>query len=288
MSLFYFLVAENVYSFGPLQIFEKAESRLLLSDNKATPRSSSSGKSQLQLQPQLQPQPQLQLQPQVYLQLQQTNSDIMRLTNDGKFKCLITLTFKDTDSVFFIEPSYLELEESETAEVRIWAFPALVQQYNNTIIASIALNPNPLLFPISCYGSSPDLLFDGSWTENLQITEAALAVCVDKKSIKELESKISLYKECSTIDFGRILIGKSDVRTIDLRNTSSLMVAWEILLNDFTDSPYLNINPLRGIIAVNGAQSVTLLFTSSTPYMLAGKFTVRYSDIEGGLSVPAR
>ena len=297
-SISNYSVAENIYTFGPLHIFEKAESRLPMSDIKATPRSSLSGKSQSQLQLQvapqqqlqlqLQPQPQPLIQSQQQLQLQQTNSDVMRLTNDGKFKCLITLTFKENDGIFFIEPSYLELEEGETFEVRIWAFPTHVQVYNNTIIASIALNPNPLLFAISCYGSSPDVQFNGSWNENLLITETALAVCVDKKIIKELESKISLYKECSTIDFGRILIGKSDVRTFDIRNTSSLMVAWEISLSDFTDSPYLNISPLKGIIAVNCSQSVTLSFTSSIPYMLAGKFTVRYSDIEGGLSVPSR
>lgn len=291
---FSFSVAENIYSFGPLHIFEKAESRLPISDIKATPRSSLSGKSQSHLQLQVVPQNQLQLQSQPLiqtqqqLQLQQTNSDVMRLTNDGKFKCLITLTFKENDGIFFIEPSYLELEEGETFEVRIWAFPTHVQVYNNTIIATIALNPNPLSFAISCYGSSPDVQFDGSWNENIQITETALAVCVDKKIMKELESKISLYKECSTIDFGRILIGKSDVRTFDIRNTSSLMVAWEISLNDFTDSPYFTITPLKGIIAVNCSQSVTLSFTSSIPYMLAGKFTVRYSDIEGGLSVPTR
>jgi hypothetical protein len=270
---FSFSVAENIYSFGPLHIFEKAESRLLISDNNTTLGPAlTDGKNNAQLQ----------------LQLQQSNSDIMRLTNDGRFKCSITLTFQDSDNIFFIDPTHVELEENETAEVRVWAFPTQVQEYKNTIIATISLNPNPLFFPISCYGSSPEVQFDGSWTENLQITESALAVCVDKKSIKELESKISLYKECSTIDFGRILIGKSDVRTFEIRNTSSLMVAWEIILNDFTESLYLNITPLKGIIAVNCSQSVTLSFSSSMPCMLVGKFSVRYSDIEGGLEVPAR
>ena len=270
-------MAENIYSFGPLHIFEKAESRLFISDNNTTLGPAlTGGKSNAQLQLQLQ------------LQLQQSNSDIMRLTNDGKFKCSITLTFQDSDTIFFLDPTHVELEENETAEVRVWAFPTQVQEYRNTIIATISLNPNPLFFPISCNGSSPEVQFDGSWTENLQITESALSACVDKKSIKELESKITLYKECSTIDFGRILIGRSDVRTFDIRNTSSLMVAWEMVLNDFTDSPYLSITPLKGIIAVNCSQSVTLSFTSSVPYMLLGKFIVRYSDIEGGLGVPAR
>ena len=221
-------------------------------------------------------------------QLVLTNCDTMRLTNDGKFKCSAKMSFKTQDSVFFMDPLSVDLEEGETVDIKIWAFPTAVQEFKNTIIATIPLNPVPLEFPISCHGTSPTLNFDGPWTETLQIAESALAGCTEKKAIKEAESRIAYLKESSTLDFGRILIGKTDIRVFTIRNTSILPVAWEVMLGDFSTSPHLTISPLKGVIAVNGSETITLTFSCPTPLMLAGRFSVRYSDTEGGLSSAQR
>ena len=260
------LVAENVYSFGPLQIFKKAEWRNAAPKSGASEEDSASQNTQLLL----------------------SNWDTMRLTNDGKFKCTVFLTLKEPDTVFFVDPPVVELEEGETADVKIWAFPNAVKEFTNTVIATIPLNPIPLEFPISCHGSSPTVTFDGPWTETLQIAESALAACTEKKLLKDLESKVQGLKESATLDFGRILIGKTDDRIFVIRNTSTLPVAWEVLPGDFLESPNLTISPSKGVLPVNGTQSVTLSFTSPTPLMLAGKFSIRYSDTEGGLATTTR
>jgi hypothetical protein len=257
-------VAENVYSFGPLQIFKKPEWRNIIPKPGGSVEENST--SQLVL----------------------TNIDTMRLTNDGRFKCSAKMSFKIPDSIFFIDPLLVDLEEGETVDIKIWAFPSAVQEFTNTIIVTIPLNPVPLEFPISCHGTSPTLNFDGPWTETLQIAESALAGCTEKKAIKEAESRIAFLRESSTLDFGRILIGKTDIRVFTMRNMSILPVAWEVVPGDFSTSPHLTISPLKGVIAVNGSETVTLTFSSTTPLMLAGKFSVRYSDTEGGLSSTQR
>jgi hypothetical protein len=257
-------VAENIYSFGPLQIFKKSEWRNAIPKPGGSVDENST--SHLVL----------------------TNCDTMRLTNDGRFKCSAKMSFKHPDSVFFMDPLSVDLEEGETVDIKIWAFPSAVQEFTNTIIATIPLNPVPLEFPISCHGTSPTLNFDGPWTETLQIAESALAGCTEKKALKEAESRIAYLKESSTLDFGRILIGKTDIRVFTIRNTSLLPVAWEVVLGDFSTSPHLTISPLKGVIAVNGSETVTLTFSSTAPLMLAGKFSVRYSDTEGGLSLAQR
>jgi hypothetical protein len=105
------------------------------------------------------------------IQLIQSNGDIMRLTNDGKFKCTVNLTFKESDSIFFIDPSTIDLEEGETQDIKIWAFPTGLQEFKNTIIATVPLNPVPLEFNISCLGVEPGVSMDGPWTEILlQVT----------------------------------------------------------------------------------------------------------------------
>jgi hypothetical protein len=101
------------------------------------------------------------------IQLIQSNGDIMRLTNDGKFKCTVNLAFKESDTIFFIDPSTVDLEEGETQDVKIYAFPTALQEFKNTIIATIPLNPVPLEFNISCLGVEPTVSMDGPWTEIL-------------------------------------------------------------------------------------------------------------------------
>ena len=202
-------MAENFYSFGPLQIFKKAEWRNLI------PKTGNSEEENNNLQ------------------LIQTNTDIMRLTNDGKFSLTVNLSMKDIDQIFYFEPQSIELEEGETKEIKIWAFPTSISEFTNTIIASIPLNPVPVEFPVSCYGVSPTIFIDGPWTEAILQAEFAVENCQDKKNLKDLQLKLQNLKENSVLDFGRILIGKSDIRVFTIRNTSSLPVGWEINLGEY-------------------------------------------------------
>lgn len=212
----------------------------------------------------------------------------MRLTNDGKFALTLHLTFKDVDTIFYLDSNLIELDEGETKEIKIWAFPNATQEFTNTIIGTIPLNPTPLEFPISCFGVTPTVVMEGPWTDAILQTELQLEKCSEKKQLKELQTKLLTLKEIFVIDFDRILIGKSDNREFTIRNTSLLPILYEINLGDFTDSQYLIIAPISGTLPVNGEQVVTLSFTSPTPHMLSGNFSVKYSDIEGGLQIPAR
>ena len=212
----------------------------------------------------------------------------MRLTNDGKFPLTVQLNFKENDSIFYLDPNSLELEEGETKEIKIWAFPTAVQEFRNTIIASIPLNPIPLEFVISCFGVNPTVDIEGPWTDAILQLESQLEKCTEKKQIKELQTKLASVKEMPLLDFDRILIGKSDKREFTIKNTNSLPVIWEVNLNDFIDSQYLTISPVSGVLAVNEVQIVTLSFTSALPYMLSGIFHLKFSDTEGGLLIPAR
>ena len=110
--------------------------------------------------------------------------------------------------------------------------------------------------------------------------EEAVAQCTDKKLIKDLELKLAALKEALTLDFDRILIGKTDTRSFTIKNTCLLPVAWEIDLGDFTDSPNITIEPMSGLLPINTTLPIVISFTSPDPLMLSGKFSLRYSDHE--------
>ena len=93
-----FCTAENCYSFGPLQLFKKAAWRLFAPGSRpstpvvpaASPPAKAAKKGVAPVEPPapaLTPEQELQM----YKLVLQTNSDVMRLTNDGKFKCTVAL-----------------------------------------------------------------------------------------------------------------------------------------------------------------------------------------------------
>ena len=71
----------------------------------------------------------------------------------------------------------VDLEEGETKDVNIWAFPEAVREYTNKITMTVStpgcVNPSPIEFPIACYGVEPTVTFEGPWVEAI----AAAEVC---------------------------------------------------------------------------------------------------------------
>ena len=118
-----------------------------------------------------------------YNLVKNTNSDIMRLTNTGKYPCKVELGFEkreeDIKDVFLVEPFEVNLEEGETKEVKIWAFPPVPsQRYQNTLVACVSNNPRPLRFNMECSGVEPSIVLKGPWLEALAEAEAAAAAFV--------------------------------------------------------------------------------------------------------------
>jgi len=256
-----FVIAENFYSFGPLNLFKKPEWKK---------EGDVSEVDKLLLQ-----------------QIESTNMDTLRFTNTGLYKCELDLGFltKDEGSrdIFKVEPSNLQLEEGETKEVKLWALPKEVKEYNNDLVVSLTNNPAPTVFPIKCWGVEAKIDFSGQWNEGIEKAEQALAANTDKKLIKDLEIKLATLKEALTIDFERILLNKSETRSFTIKNTTLLPIQWEIDLGDFKDSENITIAPMSGVLPIHTVEPVLITFTSPTPLMLTGKFSFRYSDNEGGL-----
>ncbi|CAH1779299.1 unnamed protein product [Owenia fusiformis] len=94
---------------------------------------------------------------------------------------------------YLLEPSNLILKPGEEGELLIWAYPKTPGRYEDSIVCCIRENPEPIIFNISCDGVRPEL---------------------------ELDKKV--------LHFDKVLLHRKDTKTIYLRNSTLLPVAWKI------------------------------------------------------------
>jgi len=115
-----------------------------------------------------------------------TNSEVLRMTNSGKFPALLDFSFEDSDcltdapiqldtkgkplpvqdkqaDVYFVEPKELELAVGETKEVRVWAFPNTAELHSDVLVICVQDNPEPIRFYMTSLGVLPHLELQGPW-----------------------------------------------------------------------------------------------------------------------------
>eukprot|EP01041_Mallomonas_annulata_P003640 gene3640-7257_t len=266
-----FITSENFFSFGPSLIFKQAEWRLPLAED-ASPED------------------------RTRQDVVQANLEVIHLTNIGHYKCTVDLGFEDDaeelKGIFVVEPPTFELEEGETQDVKLWAFPTQSKDYKNNLIACVSNNPNPVTFDVRCCGVEPEVILAGPWDEVNAAAEKELAdkraEKTDAKKLKELEAKVQAMLASPVIDFDRMLLGKVEVRTIEAKNTSLLPVAWVVDLGEFKDSDTVTIFPLSGLLSPGATVTISLSVTANAACIIGGKFSFKYSDAEGGLLATER
>lgn len=254
-----FVLSDNLYSFGPLLVYKKAERRGI----------------------------------EASLPAYSSNFDLVRLTNAGKYPAVVELSVDESadessKGVFVLDTSLVSLEEGESKDVKLWAFPTSAKSFSSTLVACIQNNPAPVVFDLRCVGVVPVVEFDGPWADSYEQLQISIDACKDKKLLKDLELKLSALKEYMCLDFDRILVAKSDLRSFTVRNTSLLGVAWELDKGDFRDSSVVSFSKVQGHLDAGGSCVVTVTFESPDVAILAGKFNIKYSDLDQGLLVPAR
>ena len=74
------------------------------------------------------------------------------MSNNGPFATTINLDFGREDTVFSVDEEVMELEPGETKDLAVWAFPTEVGEVKDTLYASVAQNPEPYAFALTCTG----------------------------------------------------------------------------------------------------------------------------------------
>ena len=103
----------------------------------------------------------------------------------------------DAGPVFFLRETTMTLEPDETKDLYLSAFPDMNGLFDENLICTITNNPEPVQFPISCIGSTP-------------------AVALSSQ----------------TVEFQRLLMGRSDTKVVQIASRSALPQRWSIVQAD--------------------------------------------------------
>ena len=115
----------------------------------------------------------------------------------------------------------------------------------DTLYASVAQNPEPYAFALTCTGVEPLVEMEGPWS--------------DADGVSEEESSVLL-------DFDRLLLGRSETREFVLKNTSLCAVAWKLDLSQLEEfDRELRVTPTEGVMKIHGAQRIVVSFTAVEP-----------------------
>ena len=213
-----FVQAENLFEFGPLLIKKDAEKR-------EDPT------------------------------VQQVNSTIFQITNNGKYPVEASYTLKSTlspeeggqegKSPFIIEPSEETIEVDETKSLRVYAFPDEAKLYTDQVVILIKDNPNPVCLPIQCLGAKP-----------------------------------SVSTSHDTVLFERALLGKTLTKTLTLTNTCPLKVKWRLTKTDALPEEF-EVKPISGTLLPFREEPIDITFKSITQKKFLENITLEVEDVEG-------
>lgn len=134
------------------------------------------------------------------------NMEVFHIMNTSPLEADISFCFL-TDSkgeTFLLEPPNAILKPNESTIITVWAYPKGPGRFEDAVVCCIRENPEPVVFKIACDGFRPEL---------------------------ELDKK--------QLHFDKVLLHRKDTKTLYLRNSTHLPVAWRLsglenLGDDFT------------------------------------------------------
>lgn len=126
------------------------------------------------------------------------NSEILRISNNGKFISNISFALKshmsDNKSPFVLDEDKLSLKPDDLVHpFKIWTFPTEIGEFSDDLIVLIEDNPLPTVFRFNCTGVKPII----------EVSE-------------------------TDITFERILLNQSKNKSFIITNTSTIPVNWSL------------------------------------------------------------
>ena len=180
------------------------------------------------------------------------NSASFVILNNKSIEAECTFCFLNDSKAetFLLSPPQMTLKPNEQQELKVWAFPKTVGDFEDTLVCCVRENPEPVTWKLRCSGARPEIE-------------------VDKK----------------TLAFEKILLFRKETKSVTLKNNTKIPVAWrltglEALGDDFS------VAADSGIIAPRSDHQLHLHFKASRPVILQKKYIrIEVSDAENVLGV---
>ncbi|XP_066413809.1 hydrocephalus-inducing protein-like [Molothrus aeneus] len=154
-----------------------------------------------------------------------SNSENLTILNNSPTDAEVQFSFEnDGEETFLLSPRRMTLKPKEKRELTIWAFPTCPGFLEDKLICSIGKNPEPVVFSLCCHG-------------------------VDMKlEVSPLQ-----------LSFDKLLLHRTDSRTLVLKNNTLLPMAWQLSgLDDLAEN--FSLSQDNGILDPCSELEVTLHF----------------------------
>ncbi|XP_050843791.1 hydrocephalus-inducing protein-like, partial [Serinus canaria] len=179
------------------------------------------------------------------------NSENITIFNNSPTDVKVRFSFENAGGAdtFLLGPSRMTLRPKEKKELTIWAYPTSPGFLEDKLICRVEKNPNPVVFSLCCYG-------------------------------------VDMKLEVSTLElsFNKLLLHRTDCRTLVLKNNSMLPMAWLLRgLDDLVEDFSLSQN--NGIIDPHSEFEVTLHFKAEQIGIIEKTLRLEVSDAENILGV---
>ncbi|XP_015224105.2 hydrocephalus-inducing protein homolog isoform X3 [Lepisosteus oculatus] len=179
------------------------------------------------------------------------NTEKLIVHNNSPLDAEVFFCFQhDTKATtFLLDPPSMTLRPNEKQELTVWAYPTSPGVFEDSVVCCVRENPEPVLFRITCRGVRPEL-------------------DIDRKQLH----------------FDKILLHRKDTKSLYLRNSTLLPVAWrlsglEVLGDEFT------VSQDQGIIQPQSEFSLQMHFRAMKPVNLKRAIRLEVSDVENILGI---
>ncbi|XP_072135349.1 hydrocephalus-inducing protein homolog isoform X2 [Mobula birostris] len=123
------------------------------------------------------------------------NREIIKVVNTSSMEAEVSFCYQHDvkAATYLVDPASLTLAAHQERDITIWAYPTSPGKFDDSLVCCIRENPEPVLFKVSCYGVRAELE-------------------VDRKQLH----------------FDKIILHRKDTKSLNMRNTCLLPVAWRI------------------------------------------------------------
>ncbi|XP_077041133.1 hydrocephalus-inducing protein homolog [Agelaius phoeniceus] len=179
------------------------------------------------------------------------NSENLTILNNSSMDIEVQFSFENDGEAetFLLDPPSMTLKPKEKRELTIWAYPTSLGFLEDKLICSIEKNPEPVVFSLCCHGVH-----------------------------------VKLEVSPSELSFDKLLLHRTDSRTLVLKNNSLLPMAWQLNGLDYLAENF-SLSQDNGILDPCSEFEVTLHFKAEQIGIIEKILRLEVSDTENVLGV---
>ena len=135
------------------------------------------------------------------------------------------------------------LKKNETLDLKVWAIPNKIGEFNKNLICEIENNPDPFIIPLNCISTIPSLNINQKF-----------------------------------LDFDKLIINKSLSKNFKIENNSLIPVKWKIInLEELKESNF-EIFPTEGNLKIKEIKNVDIIFKAMKSEKISKEIIIEVED----------